>query len=180
MEPGNQRKQRLILIGIGSLAVIWLGLLIAPSLEDGLLNLIREFNTVISHPFHIQLCDSTGKTVLVLLLIYGIAIGVNLSSERNYRRSEEHGSAKWGTIHELRKKYASREYSENIILTQNVMMSFAVYEHQRNLNELIIGAPGTGKTTGYVMPNAMQLNSSYIILDPKGKACCTISSMIVH
>ena len=180
MGAGKSKKQKLIMIGAGAIAVIWLGLLIAPALEDGLLKLITEFDSIISHPFRILLCEKTGKTILVLLMMYGVTLGVVLSNERNYRKLEEYGSSKWGKVEVLRRKYAHRNYYRNIILTQHVVLSLVSYDHRRNLNVMVVGTSGTGKSTNYVMENAMQLNTSYIMLDPKGKACCTISSMIVH
>lgn len=52
--------------------------------------------TVFNNPFQIELCEDSLRTVLVLLLAYGMGIGIYFSTRRNYRRREEHGSAKWG------------------------------------------------------------------------------------
>ena len=37
------------------------------------------------------------QTVLIFVLCYGLGVGIYLSTDRNYRRREEHGSAKWGS-----------------------------------------------------------------------------------
>ena len=103
----------IILYLFGVIPVVWLGLLIAPSMKDGLLGLVQQFGTIMQNPFKIELCEDSVKAVLVLLLAYGIAIGVYLSSDHNYRRREEHGSAKWGMAGSVNKKYANKVKTEN-------------------------------------------------------------------
>ena len=66
-------KQNVILYLCGILPVMWLGLLIAPCLKDGLPGLVRQFGSVMQNPFQIQLCEDSVKTVLTLLLVYGIS-----------------------------------------------------------------------------------------------------------
>lgn len=57
----------------------------------------------------------------------------------------------------------------NIILTQEVRMSLNTRQHRENLNVLVIGGSGSGKSRFYVKPNIMQLNTSYVVTDPKGE-----------
>ena len=161
-------KQNLILYAFGIIPVIWLGLLIAPAMHEGLKSLIAEFGTIIEHPFHIEWCEGSVKTVLILLLCYGIAIGVYLSTERNYRRREEHGSAKWGSPAAVNKKYADKDKMKNKQLTQNVAIGLDGRKHRRNLNVLVCGGSGAGKTRFYAKPNIMNANTSFVALDPNG------------
>ena len=72
------------------------------------------------NPFHIELCEDSVKAVLVLLLCYGMGIGIYFSTRRNYRRREEHGSAKWGNAKAVDKKYRQNPPSENKLMTQAV------------------------------------------------------------
>ena len=109
------------------------------------------------------------KTVLVLLLCYGIAIGICLSTQRNYRRREEHGSAHWGSPAQVNGKYADKIPAQNKILTQNVSVGLDGRKHRRNLNTLVCGGSGAGKTRFFAKPNLCQANSSYVVLDPKGE-----------
>ena len=162
-------KQNVILYLCGIIPVVWLGLLIAPCLGDGLPGLVQQFGTVMQNPFKIQLCEVSVKTVLILLLVYGIAIGVYLSTEHNYRRREEHGSAKWGTAGSVNKKYANKDKTENKLLTQNVAIGLDGRKHRRNLNVLVCGGSGAGKTRFYAKPNIMNANTSFVVLDPKGE-----------
>lgn len=162
-------KQNLLLYCLGTIPVIWLALRIAPFMEDGLPGLIQNFGTAMSRPFHITLCGNSLKTILILLLCYGLAIGIYLSAQRNYRRREEHGSAQWGSPAQVNKKYADRVPAQNKILTQNVSVGLDSRRHRRNLNTLICGGSGAGKTRFFAKPNLCQTNSSYVVLDPKGE-----------
>ena len=162
-------KQNIVLYFFGIIPVVWLGLLIAPCMDNGLVSLIQKFGTVMQNPFHIQLCEDSLKTVLIMLLIYGIAIGVYLSTDRNYRRREEHGSAKWGSAGSVNKKYADKKKDENKLLTQNVAIGLDGRKHRRNLNVLVCGGSGAGKTRFYAKPNIMNANTSFVVLDPKGE-----------
>ena len=162
-------KRNILLYCLGTIPVIWLALLIAPFMEDGLPGLIRNFGAAMSRPFHITLCEDSLKTVLVLLLCYGIAIGIYLSTQRNYRRREEHGSAQWGSPVQVNRKYADKVPTRNKILTQNVSVGLDGRKHRRNLNTLVCGGSGAGKTRFFAKPNLCQANSSYVVLDPKGE-----------
>lgn len=162
-------KQNVLLYCLGTFPVVWLALRIAPFMEDGLPGLIRNFGTAMSRPFHITLCGNSLKTILVLLLCYGLAIGIYLSTQRNYRRREEHGSAQWGSPVQVNGKYADRIPAQNKILTQNVSVGLDGRKHRRNLNALVCGGSGAGKTRFFAKPNLCQANSSYVVLDPKGE-----------
>jgi len=162
-------RQNILLYCLGMLPVVWLALRIAPFMENGLPGLIQNFGAAMSRPFHITLCEDSSKTVFVLLLCYGIAIGIYLSAQRNYRRREEHGSAQWGSPAQVNKKYADRVPAQNKIFTQNVSVGLDSRRHRRNLNTLICGGSGAGKTRFFAKPNLCQTNSSYVVLDPKGE-----------
>ena len=162
-------QQNILLYCLGTIPVIWLALLIAPFMEDGLPGLIKNFGAAMSRPFYITLCGNSLKTILVLLLCYGLAIGIYLSTQRNYRRREEHGSAQWGSPVQVNRKYADKVPTQNKILTQNVSAGLDGRKHRRNLNTLVCGGSGAGKTRFFAKPNLCQENSSYVVLDPKGE-----------
>ena len=166
---GRFSLQRIILYAFGAVMVIWIGLLIAPSLENGFAGLISDFGNLMADPCHIVWCQNTLKTVLILLLLYGTVLAVFLSSERNYRKREEHGSARWGNPISLNRKYAAKKSNENKILTQNVSIGMDGRKHRRNLNVLVCGGSGSGKTRFYAKPNIMNANCSMVALDPKGE-----------
>lgn len=123
----------------------------------------------LNHPFEIHFTEYTVKFLLVCTLAYGMGIGIFYSNQKNYRRGEEHGSAKWGNVNQLCKKYRAMPYAENILLTQNFRMGLDCYKHRRNLNILVIGGSGAGKSRTFAIPNIMQCNCSMVITDPKAE-----------
>ncbi len=154
---------------IGLIPVIWLAILIAPSLNGGLPQIIKDFPKVMENPFSFNFCDKTIITLVVFIIAYILGIGIYISTKKNYRRREEHGSAKWGDAKRINKKYEQVPFSSNKILTQNVSIGYDSRKHRRNMNTLIIGGSGAGKTRFYAKPNVMQANTSLIVLDPKGE-----------
>ena len=169
MRDDKFSTEYIILYIFGLIATIWLSLLIAPAMSGGLVGLINELPNVMNNPFKITWCGNSLKTVLILVMIYGIGLGVYLSNERNYRRREEHGSAKWGNARQVNRKYVNKEKYYNKILTQNVSIGFDGRKHRRNLNTLVCGGSGAGKTRFYAKPNIMNANTSFVVLDPKGE-----------
>ena len=165
----KRENNPLVLCLFGILPVVWLGLLLAPAAHGGLPEIVARFPAVMNDPFHIELCGDSLKTVLVLLCAYGLAVGVILSSRRNYRRGEEHGSAKWGSARTVNRKYRAAEPEENKIFTQNVRMGLDGRKHRRNLNTVVVGGSGAGKTRFFAKPNLCQANTSFTVLDPKGE-----------
>ncbi len=165
----NDEKAVQILIIAGIIPIIWLALLIAPAVSGGLSEIVRQLQNVLNNPFEINLCEDSLKTVLIFLATYGIAVGIYFSTRKNYRRREEHGSAKWGNVCQVNKKYRQKPQLENKILTQNVEIGLDGKKHRRNLNTLVCGGSGAGKTRFYCKPNIMQANTSFVVLDPKGE-----------
>ena len=165
----NDRTTDYILIGFFIIPVIWLAVLITPYMDKGLIGALPYLSNAINHPFSFHWCKDTFKTIFIFLLIYVIGIGIYYSTRRNYRRQEEYGSAKWANPKTINKKYADKDMSQNKILSQNVCIGLNGKKHRRNLNTLVIGGSGAGKTRFYGKPNIMQCNTSYVILDPKGE-----------
>lgn len=174
----DDKQAAIILSIIGIIPVVWLALLIAPSVGGGLPEILPKLMTVFNNPFHIEFCEDSLKTVLVLLLCYGFGIGIYFSTRRNYRRREEHGSAKWGDAKAVNKKYCQAPKSENKLMTQNVSIGINAKKHRRNLNTLVCGGSGAGKTRFYCKPNLMQANTSFVILDPKGEIVRDVGKLL--
>lgn len=156
----------------GILPVSYLGVLIAPYVDDGLIGLLQHYSEI--QLFNPVWVEDTPKTVIICLMIYGLAVAAGLTSRRRYHRhGVEQGSSDWADAKQLQKEFKSQS-AERIVYTQNFAISFArkdLYRHKRNLNALIVGGPGAGKTTGYVYPNLLEMSSSYVVLDPSGEVC---------
>ena len=165
----KDKTDEYILLAILIIPVIWGALLFAPYMNGGLFHAIANLNDAINHPFHITWCSDTPRTILIFLLMYIMGIGIYLSSMKNYRRKEEYGSARWANTFQVNKKYSNRDYLENKLFSQNFRIGLDGKKHRRNLNSLVIGGSGAGKTRFYGKPNIMQCNTSFVVLDPKGE-----------
>ena len=152
--------------------VLWLAAIAAYAYEDGM-NLflwMGRFSQVLERPFTIGWTPYTLKYMLVGLLLYGCGIALYYSSRENRRPGEEYGSAKWGSPKELNRKYMDHRHKDaNIILTQRVRLGMDGYITQRNMNVLVVGGSGSGKTRFFCKPNIYSANCSYLITDPKGE-----------
>ena len=168
-KPNEDRTASLILTGLGIVPVVWAALVVAPFLSEGLKGIVEGFTNGMREPLNIQWCADSPKSILLLLLMYGMGIGIYFATRQNYRHGEEHGSAKWGTAKEVNRKYADRHNDQNILLTNHVKIGLDGRKHRRNLNVLVVGGSGAGKTRFYAKPNIMQANTSFVALDPKGE-----------
>lgn len=137
--------------------------------NQNLFDILGKLTEKLNHPFSLHFTEYTARSVFICTLLYGMGIGIYYSNQRNYRRKEEYGSAKWGDIHKTCRKYRDKRYGENLLLTQNFRMGLDCYKHKRNLNVLVVGGSGAGKSRSYALPNILQGNCSMIITDPKGE-----------
>lgn len=163
------KKISILIFTLGIIPTIWLSLLIAPYIDNGLFGIINNFSKSIENPFEITWCNNSLKIIIIFLFSYLFGIVIYYSNKKNYRRREEHGSAKWGKASFVNKKYIQKPMLNNKILTQNVKLGLIGKKHRRNLNVLVCGGSGSGKTRFYCKPNIMQTNTSFVILDPKGE-----------
>jgi len=165
----DNKKLWLILSAVGLLVPVWLAVLIAPTLGGGLPVMIPKMGDAFTHPFRFSWCDVTLPCILVFVGIYALILIVYHYTKPNYRRREEHGSAKWGEAKEINKVYHQAPEENNKLLTQNVSIGYNAKLHRRNFNTLVVGGSGAGKTRFYAKPNIMQANTSFVVLDPKGE-----------
>lgn len=160
------------MIWLAGLPVIWwVAILLADAIQPGrnLFELMEVLTEKLNHPFQLHYTEYTIKSMLVCTLLYAAGIGIFYSSQKNYRRGEEHGSARWGDARQLCKKYSQKPYSQNILLTQNFRISLDTHKHRRCLNILVVGGSGAGKSRGFALPNIMQCCCSMVITDPKAE-----------
>ena len=153
----------------GWLVIIWVSFLVAPTLGGGLSSIIPKLSEALSNPFYLVWSDNTLTTLLVLSLIYGLSILIYHYTKPNFRRREEHGSAKWGEVKEINKRYQQKPKDSNKILSQHLSIGYNAKAHRRNFNTIVVGGSGAGKTRFYAKPNLMQANTSFVCLDPKGE-----------
>lgn len=173
----NQQNQYII-FALLTLPIIWIALLVAPYMDHGLIQALPSLGEALNNPFSLHWCTHSIKTIILFIIIYFIGISIYLSTSRNYRHSEEYGSAKWASPKTVCKKYADKNYFGNKVFTQNVRMGLDGKKHRRNLNTLVIGGSGAGKTRFYAKPNILQCNTSYVVLDPKGEIIKSVGHLL--
>ena len=150
--------------------VIYMAMVLACSYEAGtdLFALMERFGLLLGRPDLLRWTAYTPRCILGALVCYGLAVTLYYSDHENRRPGEEYGSAKWGNARELNKQYADRD-GKNVILTKRVSIGLDGYKHRRNLNILVVGGSGSGKTRFFCKPGIMSVNCSYLIVDPKGE-----------
>ena len=182
MNRQENQKTIYILLGILSVFVIWFALMVAGCYEEDikLFELLDRLTAAMNNPTHITLNEYSLKAVLIFLFLYAMGIGVYFSSRENRRPGEEHGSARWGNVKSVVKRYMDKDSYKNIILSQNMRLGLNAKKHRRNLNVLVVGGSGAGKTRFYAKPNLMQCNTSFIVADPKGEMLRSIAPLLIE
>jgi type IV secretion system protein VirD4 len=165
-----------------SLAVLYLAVLAAGVYEDGmnLFQFMAVFPDAMNKPFTLRWTPYTAKFILGALLLCGGVIALYYSSRMNRRPGEEHGSAKWGSVQELNKKYSDKDPARNVILTKHLCMSLNGRQHMRNLLQIVVGGSGAGKTRFVVKPNLLLANASFICTDPKGELVRAVAPFLLQ
>ena len=142
--------------------------------------LMDAFSAATKNPFSLHWTPYTMKFIGIFLLLYGGAILFYYTGQKNTRLGEEHGSASWGSVRELDKKYRDKDAGKNVILTQHLQMSMNGKLHRRNLLQIIVGGSGSGKTRFLAKPNLMLANASFIVTDPKGEMLRAVGNLFLE
>ena len=174
----KDKQVELVFYFVGAVFIAWLSVLVAPCIHEGLFDAIIYLNEAMNSPFSFELCQDTLKCILISESIYSFSYLAYYYHRKNYRRNEEYGSAKWANNKAVNKKYAEKDYYSNKILSQNVRIGLDGRRHRRNLNTLVIGGSGAGKTRFFGKPNLMQCNTSFVILDPKGEQLRDVGNLL--
>ncbi len=162
--------------------IVWLAVLMAGCYAPGMtiFDLVAQFSEVTQTPFSLHWTPYTMKFIGIFLLLYGGAILFYYTGQKNTRPGEEHGSASWGSVRELDKKYRDKDAGKNVILTQHLQMSMNGKLHRRNLLQIIVGGSGSGKTRFLAKPNLMLANASFIVTDPKGEMLRAVGNLFLE
>ena len=174
----KDKQVELVFYFVGAVFIVWLSVLVAPCIHEGLFDAIIYLNEAMNSPFSFELCQDTLKCILISESIYSFSYLAYYYNRKNYRRNEEYGSAKWANNKAVNKKYTEKDYYSNKILSQNVRIGLDGRRHRRNLNTLVIGGSGAGKTRFFGKPNLMQCNTSFVVLDPKGEQLRDVGNLL--
>lgn len=183
MNRNENRKNMIIIFAMLVPVVTWFALKLAGCYESELklFDLLERLTESLNYPFDIHINEYSVKTALVFLLLYAMGIGIYFSSSEKRRPGEEHGSAEWGNVSALARKYADKaDKFNNLILSQTMRLGLNAKKHRRNLNVLVVGGSGAGKTRFYCKPNILQCNASYIISDPKGELMRATAPLLIE
>ena len=137
----------------------------------GLPALLQSVTEAMARPFSLRWTEHSARCVFLCTLFYFIAVAAGNANKKNRRRGAEHGSAQWGDVFQIAKRYRDKKHpKENLILTQHFQMGLDGHKHKRNTNVLVIGGSGAGKSRSYAIPNALNCgNCSMVICDPKSE-----------
>lgn len=141
---------------------------------------MAALSAALKTPFRIAWTEATPKFMLIALLLYGLALALYASGHQSRRPGEEYGSAGWGNVRELDRKYRDANANNNVLLTKHLSMSLNGRHHRRNLLQIVVGGSGSGKTRYVVKPNLMLANTSYIVTDPKGELLRSVAPLLLE
>lgn len=156
-----------VLLGIFS---VYLAIAAASAYEEGsnIFVWMGRFSELLKRPSLLRWTPHTVKCIIVTLLLCAFAVLLYRSDREKRRPGGEYGTAKWEAVETMNQKYADKD-GPNVILTQHVSVGMDGYKHQRNLNVLVVGGSGSGKTRYFCKPGLMDANCSYLVVDPKGE-----------
>lgn len=178
----SKKKPSFIFILVGAILAGYFGYLIGGAWEKGmeLNDFINRLNEVCSAPLANYMNDNTVKAVAIAIGIYGMAILMYYTSQRNLMPGKEFGTARFENPQRANKILADKDENFNRVLSQNVKMSLDFRRLKLNGNILICGGSGAGKTFYEVKPNLMQMphNCSFICTDPKGEILRSCGQML--
>lgn len=183
MNRKENRKNMIIMFVLFTHVVIWFALKLAGCYEPNIsiFEILQQFTQSLNYPLNIVMNEYSVKTILIFLLLYAMGIGIYFSSSEKRRPGEEHGSAEWGSVSAIARKYTDKsDRFNNLILSQSIRLGLNAKKHRRNLNVLVVGGSGAGKTRFYAKPNILQCNTSFVVADPKGELFRAIAPLLIE
>lgn len=170
----------------------------APFEGFGLFEFAEYFAKEISEkPFRFTYSSNFWKALPMVTMIYAFIVLIYISSMKNTRYGEEFGSARWASVGEINRKFKTiKEFYEREIefekeIGQNPLMEMwqsyilfssrlrvSILSNCDNINTLVLGGPGTGKSRTFIIPNIMQLNSNIVVTDPKGEILAKVGNLL--
>lgn len=180
MKSNGNSKVFALFAALGAIPVIYIGVLLSVGLSQTD-NILQAVMWASDNPTSAYIVDNTPMTVTVLLALYlGLVFYTTYGKRKNTRYGEEHGDAKWGNIQQINHELEDRRsLFENKILSQKLYLSFDGHRTNTNLNTLVDGGSGAGKTKSIIQPNILQCNTSYVILDPKGESLADNGNLLL-
>ena len=133
--------------------------------DVNMLNYGEKIKYIFLHPFHLWWNDRTPMVMGIACILWLMGVSYFLTYYRNYHFGAEHGTADWGDVRTMLKQLQDPDPMRNTIVSKNISIGFDALS---NMNMLIMGGSGSGKTTGIVIPNILLGSCTNVILDIKG------------
>ena len=181
IQSGLKKSRKVIIFAL----ILWLILTIVLILpftyckgiasESGKFNLtifMNNFTGSISKPFtsisylsENNLWGSFFSSFIGMTIVYTLffVIGFIRNMPKHQYDDIEHGSSDWS---EHGEQYQILSNKKGIILAEN---NYLPVDKRGNVNVLVVGGSGSGKSASYSIPNAYQMLGSYVFTDPKGE-----------
>lgn len=179
MKNQNNKLLTTILWCFLYLLVFWLAVIIAGTYEENL-SLFEQLPLItqsLNKPYKLSFSEYTLRFVFLFSLIYAIGVSSYYANTTKRRFGEEHGSATWGSIRQLNSLFSQNKKTD-VLLTKKISIGQNSHKHKRNLNVLVVGGSGAGKSRFYVRPNIMQMNTSFVVTDPKSELLKSTGQML--
>lgn len=140
---------------------------------------IQAARDIVFRPFHFSM--ESGPLIACGTALAVFSFSYLLRDTREYQPGKEYGTGRWGTRKEMKKFRNKKKFSDNLILGEGCYKNF--YEGKnprlnRNNNVIVVGGSGAWKTTSYIMSNIAQMNSSFVLTDPKGQTVHRVGKML--
>ena len=128
---------------------------------EGIKNPFKGFSNIISNNLMGAYLKTLGGFTIIFAIFF--IIGVARSAPKNEYTDFEHGSSDWSKNGE---QYQVLSNKKGIILAEG---NYLPVDKRGNINVLVVGGSGSGKSASYSIPNAFQQLGSYVFTDPKGE-----------
>ena len=135
----------------------------------GLAGMLAAANDLLAKPFPVYFTPHTPRFLLLGTALYVVVAIVITANHKNTRPGEEHGSARWGDVFTLNRKYQDKT-APNLLLTRHFRIGVDGYKHKHNTNILVVGGSGAGKNPPYAVAKVLEAARA----GPDGKGCSLV------
>lgn len=148
---------------------------------DRLMNTVMVLGRVMEHPL-----PSLHPFDLLVGMCCGVLLWLTVyyrkKNAKKFRHGAEYGTARWGNQNDIA-PFINDDFAQNILLTDTERLTLGQIadpeKRNVNLNVLVLGGSGSGKTRYHIKPNLLQMNASYVCSDPKGTVVEEVGQVLI-
>ena len=185
-------KETLIIYAVGSFLCIYFGFLCGAVWMPGnnfneFMNNFQDF-IIDKHNYLVGVTSATPAFMAAYWVMFSLVFIMNSTKFEHPFAGQEFGVAKWGNAKEFTRMFANHDPKNEIevvtgdvkleekvtVNCKNYWLAEGVYlsidnEKTSNLNMLVVGPPGSGKSFRLARPMLSQLCGNFLVTDPKGE-----------